>query len=452
MPKIIKIRKGLNIPIIGDAEKILVRPKPSASYAVKPIDFWGITPRLCVEPGDTVKAGSPLFADKQRPQIVFTSPVSGTVADVVRGERRAIQEVVVTPDAEQIHEQFGIDEPAKLSREQVVDKMLRSGLWPHLTQRPFGVVADPEVQPRDIYISCFDTAPLAVDMDFALQGDGKSFQVGIEALRKLTTGEVHLGICADYPETRLLSGIKNVQKHYFSGPHPAGNVGVQIAQISPINKGEVVWTMRPQSVIMLGRLFLTGIYDASMVVATAGSGVSKPRYFQTIQGARLDGLLEGATTNADRPMRIISGNVLTGRKCEATGHLGFADNLISVIPEGKYHEFFGWLTPGFGKYSASRNFLSSLRIGKRYDLDTNYHGEERAYVVTGQYEKVMPFDIYPVYLIKAIMAGDIERMEQLGIYEVIEEDMALCEYVCTSKIEVQEVLRRGINTMMTELA
>lgn len=452
MPKVIKIRKGLNIPIVGEAEKILVRPKPSATYAVKPIDFWGITPRLCVEPGDTVKAGSPLFVDKQRPQIAFTSPVSGTVADVVRGARRAIQEVVITPSAEQEYEQFEAADPTKLSREQVVELMLRSGMWAHLTQRPFGVVADPDAQPKGIYISCFDTAPLAVDMDFALQGDGKSFQAGIEALRKLTTGEVHLGINAEYPETRLLSGIKNVQKHYFVGPHPAGNVGVQIAQVDPINKGEVVWTIRPQSVIMLGRLFLKGIYDASLVVATAGSGVAKPRYYQAIQGARVDGILEGVMADDDRPMRIISGNVLTGRRVEREGHLGFADNLISVIPEGKYHEFFGWMAPGFGKYSASRTFLSSLRFGKRYDLDTNYHGEERAYVVTGQYEKVMPFDIYPVYLIKAIMAGDIERMEQLGIYEVIEEDMALCEYVCTSKIEVQEVLRRGINTMMAELS
>lgn len=452
MPKVIKIRKGLNIPLVGDAEKILVRPKPSASYAVKPIDFWGITPRLCVDLGDTVRAGSPLFVDKQRPQIAFTSPVSGTVADVVRGARRAIQEVVVTPDAEMGYEQFEAADPATLSREQVVDMMLRSGLWPHLTQRPFGVVADPEAQPKGIYISCFDTAPLAVDIDFALQGDDKTFQAGIEALRKLTPGEVHLGINAEYPESKLLGRIKNVQKHYFSGPHPAGNVGVQIAQIDPINKGEVVWTMRPQSVLMLGRLFLKGIYDASLVVATAGSGVAKPRYHQTIQGARVDGLLDWAGGEGDIELRIISGNVLTGRKVDSMGHLGFGDNLITVIPEGRYHEFFGWLAPGFGKYSASRSFLSSLRFGKRFNLDTNYHGEARAYVVTGQYEKVMPFDIYPVYLIKAIMAGDIERMEQLGIYEVIEEDMALCEYVCTSKIEVQEVLRRGINTMMTELA
>lgn len=452
MPKVIKIRKGLNIPLVGDAEKILVRPKLSATYAVKPIDFWGITPRPCVEPGDTVRAGSPLFADKERPQIVFTSPVSGRVVDVVRGARRAIQEVVVEPSAEMEYEQFEAADPIKLSREQVVDKMLRSGLWPHLTQRPFGVVAQPDAKPKGIYISCFDTAPLAIDIDFALQGDDKAFQAGVEALRKLTDGQVHLGISAEYPESKLLGRIKNVEKHYFAGPHPAGNVGVQIAQVDPINKGEVVWTMRPQSVLMLGRLFLQGIYDASMVVATAGSGVDKPRYYQAIQGARVDGLLGASPNDGSRALRIISGNVLTGRRVEASGHLGFADNLITVIPEGRYHEFFGWLAPGFGKYSASRSFPSWLRFGKRYDLDTNYHGEERAYVVTGQYEKVMPFDIYPVYLIKAIMAGDVERMEQLGIYEVIEEDMALCEYVCTSKIEVQQVLRQGINTMMAELS
>lgn len=450
MAKAIKIRKGLNIPIKGEAEKILIRAEMANSYAVKPTDFHGITPKLSVILGDSVKAGTPLFFDKNRPEIVFSSPVSGQVLDIVRGERRALQEIVVRPDKEICYEQFETADIKDIDREQIIDKLLKSGVWVHIKQRPFGIVADPKVEPKDIFISCFDTAPLAIDIDFAIQGEEKNFQTGIEALRKLTKGKVHIGINADYPESKLIVRTKNVEKHYFSGPHPAGNVGVQIAQISPINKGDIIWTLNPQDVIIVGRLFNNGIYDASKIVATTGSQVLKPRYYRTILGVEVSQLLQNTVDKSDEEKRYISGNVLTGTKISPEGHLGFFDNTITVIPEGNHYEFMGWMSPGATKYSASRTFLSKLSFGKKYVIDTNYHGEQRAFVVNGQYDKVMPFDIYPVYLMKAIIANDIEKMEQLGIYELIEEDVALCEYVCTSKIEVQELIRKGINSIISE--
>lgn len=450
MAKTIKIRRGLNIPLVGQAEKILIRAEKSETYAVKPTDFQGIVPKLCVEIGTHVQAGTALFCDKNRERIVFTSPVSGEVVDIVRGERRALLRVVVKADDEIDYKHFGQHDLNTLDDKQIIDTLLQSGVWACIKQRPFGVVAEPEIKPRDIFISCFDTAPLAADIDFTIQSEEKNFQTGIDVLRKLTSGKIHLGINAEYPESKLLSHIRHVEKHYFSGPHPAGNVGVQISRINPINKGDTVWTLSPQAIIIVGKLFLNGIYDASRIVCTAGSEVAKPRYYRTIQGVGVSCMLNKTLVKSERKQRVISGNVLTGQQIDTDGYLGFFDNLVTVIPEGDNYEFLGWMKPGLKKFTASRTMLSKLKIGHRFNLDTNYHGEERAYVVNGQYEKVMPIDIYPVYLIKAIMANDIDRMEQLGIYEVIEEDMALCEFVCTSKIEVQSILRQGINAIMAE--
>ncbi len=451
MPKVYKIRKGLNIPLKGEAEKVFTRAEQAESYAVKPIDFPGLTPKLSVKEGDKVKAGSPVYFDKRNPDVLFTSPVSGEVHLVKRGERRKILEITIKPDTEQEYEDFGKSEPKTLSREEVIAKMLKSGVWPALKQRPYAVVAKPTDKPKAIHISAFDTAPLSPDLDFAVKDEAEAFQTGIDALSKLTSGKIHLNVNADFPPSSVFAKAKGVQLNHFSGPHPAGNVGIQIHHIDSINKGEIVWTISPQDVIILGRLFNKGIYDATKVIALAGSEVTKPRYFILKSGASIANIIHDNITDVPEKLRFISGNVLTGKKIDKNGYLGFYDNMISVIPEGDYYEFFGWAAPGFGKHSMSRAFFSWLMPGKKYRLDTNYHGGERAYVVTGQYEKVLPMDIYPVHLVKAILADDIDKMENLGIYEVAEEDFALCEYVCTSKTEVQAIIRNGIELMIKEL-
>lgn len=452
MSKVIKIKKGLNIPLAGQPERVLARVDMAETYAVKPTDFPGLTPKLEVQVGDMVKAGTPLFHDKYRPNITFSSPVSGEVVEVRRGDRRVILEVVVKTTGSVEYEKFEVVNPSGLSREQIVDRLLKSGAWPYIRQRPYGIIANPVDTPKSIFISCFDTAPLAPDMDFSVNGEGEAFQAGIDALKKLTSGKIHLGIDANYPASSVFAKAKNVERQYFSGLHPAGNVGVQIHHVDPISKGEVVWVINPLDVIIIGRLFIKGIYDATKVIALAGSEVLKPRYYRLISGFRVDSIIRENLVKSDTERRVISGNVLTGTRVETLGFLGFYDSMVTVIPEGNHHEFLGWMLPGFSKFSASRTFFSKLMPGKQYRVDTNINGGQRAYVLTGQYEKVFPMDIYPVYLIKAILANDIDRMEQLGIYEVVEEDMALCEYVCTSKIEVQEILREGINTMIKELS
>jgi len=435
----------------GRAENVLVRKNMSETYGVKPLDFPGLLPKLEVQEGDVVRAGTPLFYDKYRPEVKFSSPVSGEVVEIRRGERRQILEVVVKANGSVEYQVFGAAQPAALTRNQVVEKLLVSGVWPYIRQRPFGIVANPNDTPKAIFISCFDTAPLAPDMDFSIQGEDENFQAGIDALSKLTPGKIHLGLNADYPAASSFAKANGVEHHYFRGPHPAGNVGVHIHHIDPIGKGDVVWVVNPLDVVIIGRLFLKGIYDASRVIALAGSEVTSPRYYRVISGAQIDSITSG-NLNSNIELRYISGNVLTGTKVEPFGYLGFYDNMVTVIPEGNHYEFFGWMSPGFNKFSASRTFLSRLTPWRKFKFDTNLHGGKRAYVITGQYEKVMPMDILPVHLIKAILANDIERMEQLGIYEVVEEDMALCEYVCTSKTDVQQILRKGIESLIKELS
>ena len=451
MPKTVKIRRGLNIPMFGEAEKIFTRADQAEFYAVKPTDFHGLTPKLSVKEGDMVKAGDSLFFDKYHPEIQFTSPVSGEIYLIKRGERRKLLEVVVKPDAEQVYTDFGLANPNSLTREEVVEKMLKSGLWPIIKQRPYAVVAKPTDTPKAIFISGFDTSPLAPDIDFAVKDESDAFQAGIDALKKLTAGTIHLNLNAEYLSSSVFSNAKGVQINQFSGPHPAGNVGIQIHHIDPIFKGDIVWTVNPLDVIILGRLFIKGIYDATKVIALAGSEVKKPRYFIVKTGASIVDLVKDNLKQSTEKLRFISGNVLTGSRIPENGFLGFYDNMVTVIPEGNHYEFVGWAAPGFGKFSASRTFFSWLIPRRKYKLHTNFNGGERAYVITGQYEKVLPMDIFPVHLIKSILAKDIDKMESFGIYEVAEEDMALCEYVCTSKTEVQAIIREGIELMIKEL-
>jgi Na+-transporting NADH:ubiquinone oxidoreductase subunit A len=449
MPRVIKIRRGLDIRLSGSAEKIFNIIEKSSTYAVKPTDFPGLVPRLAVHPGDAVLAGSVLFFDKQMPEIKFCSPVSGTVRSVDRGERRRVMEVVIETGSDLQYVDFKPVQPAGMNRDEIVKRLLDSGLWPMIRQRPYALIARPGKIPRDIFISGFDTAPLAPDIDLVVKGNGEDFQAGIDVLAKLTSGAVHLSLNADYPADEVFRKARNVELNYFHGPHPAGNPGIQIHHIKPVNKGEVVWYTGPQEVIMIGRLFRKGIYDALKIIALTGSGVKRPVYYKVISGASIEPIVKNNVKPGN--LRYISGNVLTGTGINNNGHIGFYDNQVTVIPEGDHHEFLGWAMPGFNKFSASRTFLSWLSPDRKYTADTNFNGSQRAFVMTGEYEKVLPMKIYPVHLLKAILAEDIERMENLGIYEVAEEDFALCEYVCTSKIEVQELLRQGIELMIREV-
>lgn len=448
MSKIIKLRKGLNIRIRGKAEKIFIKADLADKFALQPSDFPGLTPKLTVKVDDIVKAGSPLFYDKYRPEVLFTSPVSGKVSAINRGGRRRILEVVVDADREILYETFRQADPSGLSRGDVTDNLLKSGLWPFIRQRPYAIIANPKDEPKAIFISCFDYAPLAPDYDFVVKGEAEAFQKGIDAVSMLTSGKVHLGLNADYPAADVYEKAKGAEVTYFKGKHPAGNVGVQIHHVDPVNKGEVVWYLYPQDVITIGRLFQKGIVDMSRIVALTGSEVKTARYYKTMMGATIKDMVSNNVEEGE--LRYISGNVLTGSEISADGYIGFYDSQITVIPEGTYCEFLGWAMPGFKKYSVSKTFLAWLMPGKEFKIDTNVKGGVRAFVLTGQYEKVLPMDIFPVQLLKAIIVEDIDLMENLGIYEVAEEDFALCEFVCASKIEAQSIIRNGIELMIKE--
>lgn len=448
MSKVYRITKGLDIRMVGKAETVITKAPMAETYALKPADFQGLVPKLLVKVGDKVKAGTGLLFDKYNPNVVFASPVSGEVVAINRGERRLLLEVVVKPDDEQVYETTEFSNLSTMTREQVVEKLLASGCWPFIKQRPYGIIANPAVAPKAIFISCFDTAPLAPDFDVLVRGEEDNFNKGLEVLQKLTDGKVNLGLNAKFPST-IFQKAKGVEINMFSGPHPAGNVGTQIHKVSPINKGEVVWTIDPQHVVTIGRLATTGNYDVSKTIAIAGSEVNKPHYYKVIAGGSIKNLIEGGISS--NKVRYISGNVLTGTKISEEGYLGFYDNMLTVIPEGDFYEMFGWALPGLNKFSFSRTFFSWVAPSKEFTLNTNFHGGERAFVLTDVYGKVFPFDIFPVYLLKAILAEDIDAMEQLGIYEVVEEDFALCEFVDPSKIEIQEIVRKGLNLMIKEM-
>ena len=451
MSKVVKINKGLDIKLQGSAEKIFVKASSSEFYGIKPPDFHGLIPKLDIDIGQEVNAGTPLFHDKKRPEIVLTSPVSGVVKSVNRGERRRILEVVIEKTGDDIsYESFVKGNPLEMTRETVINNLLKSGLWPTIRQRPYDIIASPDTKPKSIFISAFDTAPLAPDYDFIVKESGTEFQTGINALSKLTDGKIHLNIDAEYPASQVFTNTKNVRLNSFRGPHPAGNVGIQIHHIDPINKGDIVWYVSPQEVITIGRLFLNGIYDASKIIALSGSEVLNPRYFKLVGGASISNIIKDNLT--EECPRFISGNVLTGTKIESGGFIGFYDSLVTVIPEGYHYEFLGWAMPGFKKYSTTRTFWSWLSPGREYRLNTNLNGGRRAFVLTGQYEKVQPMDIYPMQLLKAILVEDIDLMENLGIYEVSPEDFALCEFVCTSKTEIQKIIRDGLDLMIKEMS
>ncbi len=455
MPKKIKLRKGLDIRMKGKADKVLIPEDRPGRFAVKPVDFPGLVPKMCVKPGAEVKAGTTLFFDKKNEKVKYTAPVSGLVLDIVRGERRRILEVVIETRGDD-YVSFGKGDPEKLDTEAIKNKLLESGLWPAVRQRPYHIVANPEDTPKSIFISGFDSAPLAADFDFIVELLPKEhYLTGIKILRKLTEGNVYLNLSSD-SSSGLLKNTPGVEINYFSGHHPAGNVGIQIHHIDPVNKGEVVWYVNLQDIVSIGRLFNEGKYAPDKIVALAGSEVEKPRYYRTRTGASISTMVKGNIMAVrgigSKSVRYISGNVLTGQKIQPDGYLGYYDSTITVIPEGNYYEFFGWITPGLKKFSFSRTFLTWIMPGKKYRLDTNMHGGKRAFVITGEYEKVLPMDVYPMQLLKSILVEDIDKMEQLGIYEVAEEDFALCEFICPSKIELQSIIRKGLDLMVKEMS
>ncbi len=449
MSTLIRLRKGLNIKLAGKAEKILMPEIAVTRFGVRFADFPGLVARLEVKEGTPVKAGSVLFHDKAFPEIKYVSPVSGVVREIVRGDKRLLTEVVIEQaGSEKID--FGAADPITLTREEVRTRLLGSGMWPVLRQRPYHIVARPDAVPRAVFISAFDTAPLAPDLDFVMANThGNHLQTGINALSRLTDGKIHISHEAGSTFASEMKNLRNVELHSFAGPHPAGNVGVQIHHIDPVVRGEVVWTVDLQDVVALGRLFDKGFYDRERIIALAGAGVIHRKYHRIRPGASVSGILKSNLQEGSQ--RVISGNALTGRRITPEGFLGFYDNTVTVLSEGDQSEFLGWATPGLKKFSYWRVFLSKLLPAKEYDIDTNLHGGRRAFVVTGHYENVLPMDIYPIQLVKAILAGDVELMENLGIYEVAEEDFALCEYIDPSKTEIQEIIRSGINLMIKEM-
>ncbi len=448
MANVIKLRKGLDINLKGKAAEQVVAVKEPGFYSLVPDDFTGVTPKVVVKEQEYVMAGGPLFIDKNHPEVKFVSPVSGVVTSVERGARRKVMNIVVEAAKEQDYVEFGKMEPAKMNAQQVKEALLNAGLFAFIRQRPYDVIADPNVNPKAIFVSAFDSSPLAPDFELALKGEEVNFQTGLDALAKMA--KTYLSIRVNQ-KSAALTAAKNVEINVFDGPHPAGNVGVQINHLSPVVKGEAVWTIGAEAVLFIGRLMNTGRVDFTRTVAVTGSEVLKPAYCKLKVGALLTDVFKGNVT-AGKELRYISGNVLTGKKISANGYLGAFHSQLSVIEEGNdTHEMLGWIMPRFNQFSTSHSYFSWLMGKKEYSFDARIKGGERHMIMSNEYDRVFPMDIFPEYLVKAIIAGDIDRMEALGIYEVAPEDFALCEFVCSSKVEVQRIVRAGLDMLRAEM-
>ena len=447
MANVIKLHKGLDIHLQGKAEEKLIQLKSNGQYALVPDDFEGVTPKVVVKEGDIVKAGDALFVNKQYPEVKFASPVSGKVVEVVRGERRKVLCVKVQADAEQEFVDFGKKDVGTLTGEQVVNALLEAGIFGYINQLPYAVSTNPSVLPKAIFVSALRDKPLAGDFEFEVHGQEQDFQTGITALSKIAKTYLGVGVGSK------LEGVKDAEVNIFDGKCPAGNVGVQVNNIDPVNKGEVVWTIGdPTVVLFIGRLLNTGKVNLSRRVALCGSEVKNPAYVDMLVGEELSTLLSNSY-DASKNVRIINGNVLTGRPTTKEGFLGAHTSEITVIPEGNdADEMLGWILPRFKQFSVNRSYFSWLCGKKSYALDARIKGGERHMIMSGEYDKVLPMDIYGEYLIKAIIAGDIDRQEALGIYEVSPEDFALAEFVDSSKLELQRIVREGLNILRKENA
>ncbi len=442
----IKIKKGLTIKLKGTASKEIETASRSQIFTIYPTNFHGIKPKLTIKVGVKVLAGDALFYAKSNKEMKFTSPVSGEITDIIRGAKRKILALTIKADTTDTYKDFGVKSVSNLNEEQTKQALLESGAWAFINQRPYDTLANPNDAPKAIFVSGFDSAPLAADALFALQGKEKAFQTGIDVLDKLTEGKVHLSIQGN----SFLNNITGVSIHKVTGKHPAGNVGVQISKINPINSGDRVWTVNAQDVAIIGNLFLTGKFDVTRVVALAGSEVKNPKYYQVKPGTALADFTKDKL--ASDKVRIINGNPLTGSIAKLNDSLSFNSNEVTVLPEGGKQRFMGWLPfVGNSLHSVSRTSFSFLSPNKEYAPNTLLNGEERAFVETGNMEKVMPIDIFPLQLLKAAMVGDIDRMESLGIYEVAPEDFALIDYTSSSKIEAQDIIRQALDLMMEEV-
>ncbi len=447
MANVIKLRKGLDIHLQGRAEEKKIQLKSNGKYALVPDDFEGVTPKVVVREGDKVKAGDALFVNKQYPEVKFASPVSGTVREVVRGERRKVLCVKVDADSQQEFVDFGRKDVGKLTGEQVINALLEAGIFGYINQLPYAVSTNPETKPKAIFVSALRDKPLAADFEFEVKGQEQDFQTGLTALSKIA--KTYLGVGAG----SALTGVKDVEVTVFEGKCPAGNVGVQVNNIDPVNKGEVVWTIGdPTVVLFIGRLLNTGKVNLTRTVALCGSEVSSPAYVDMLVGEELSTLLSNSY-DASKSVRIINGNVLTGKPTTKEGFLGAHTSEITVIPEGDdADEMLGWILPRLKQFSVNRSYFSWLCGKKDYALDARIKGGERHIIMSGEYDRVLPMDIYGEYLIKAIIAGDIDRQEALGIYEVSPEDFALAEFVDSSKLELQRIVREGLNLLRKENA
>ncbi|MFV0248036.1 MAG: Na(+)-translocating NADH-quinone reductase subunit A [Tenacibaculum sp.] len=449
MSKDIRIKKGLDIRLIGEAEKFTVKPSKSSIFAVKPSDFHGVIPKILVKEGAEVKAGEALFYDKNDSRILFPSPISGKISEIARGSRRKVLSIKILADGKWQYKHFPTKNLDNIEAEELKNHLFTSGCWPFIKQRPYDVIANPNQTPKAIFVSAYASAPLAADYNYTLKGKEKELQVALSALSKLTLGKVHVCIAKNSTQSPF-KNCKNIVLHNISGPHPAGNPSVQISRISPINKGEVVWLVNPQDLVVIGELLLTGKFNISRTIALTGAKFNKPQYVNTLAGAQIATLTKGNLQTDNT--RIISGNVLSGKQVHLDDFLGYYDNQITAIPEGNDYEFFGWNKPVFNKISVSRALTFSwLQPKKKYNLNTNTNGEHRAFVVTGSYEEVFPLDIYPMQLLKACMYKDLDEMESLGAYEVAPEDFALTEFICVSKQPHQKIIRQGLDLMKKEL-
>ena len=447
MVNIIKLRKGLDIKLAGEAEKKKIQLKSNGKYSLSPADFVGVTPKVVVKEGDKVKAGDALFINKNCPEVKFASPVSGTVKAVERGERRKVLGIVVEADGKQEFVDFGKKDVCQMSGDEVINSLLDAGIFGYINQLPYAISTIPTEKPKAIFVSALRDMPLAADFEFELKGQEKEWQSGLTALSRIA--KTHLGIGAKQTSAAL-TAAKDVEVTAFDGPCPAGNVGVQVNNIDPVNKGEVVWTVEPTAVLFIGRLFTTGKVDLRRTVALVGSEVKAPQYVDMLVGEELQTLVSNSY-DKNKSVRIINGNVLTGKPTTAEGYLGAHTSEITIIPEGNdADEFAGWIMPRLKQYSQNRSYFSWLFGGRRFKLDARIKGGQRHMIMSGEYDSVMPMDIYPEYLVKAIIAGNIDRMEQLGIYEVSPEDFALAEFVDSSKLELQRIVREGLDMLRKE--
>ena len=449
MANTIKFSKGLDIKIDGKAVEKTVKIQPSGVIEIKPDHFHGITPKITVKEGEAIKAGTPLFYNKNYESMKFVSPVSGSIREIKRGERRKVMSILIDVNSQLEFLKFGVKKTSSLTADEIKSTLLNSGLWVYIKQRPYDTIANPDRTPKAIFISGFDSAPLAPDYEYVMKDKMNDFQAGLDVLSKLTTGKIHIGLKS---ANSIFATAKGVETTIFTGVHPAGNAGVQINKVNPINKGEVVWTINPQDVVIMGRLFSKGVVDMTKTIALTGPEVENPQYFETIAGNSITDIVKGNLKKTSYPLRYVSGNLLTGIQISENGFLTPYASQISVIDDGgETHELFGWAMPRLNKFSASNMFFTKLLPRKKFKYDARLLGGPRAIIMSGEWDKVFPMDILPEQLIKAMIAKNIDRMENLGAYEVAPEDFALCEFVDTSKLPLQAIVREALDFLKNEV-